>query len=79
MTRHQTIDQKSKLDQLTDDQLAALADMTSALMQTMAPPDLSNGDKAQIDAALGRLAAGQGVAWDDVKSRLDARLKAAGA
>lgn len=74
MTRHQTIDQiKSKLDQLTDEQLAVLADMTASFMHSPALA-LSSDDKVLIDAALARLAAGKGVAWNEVKARLDATL-----
>ena len=79
MTRTQSIDQiKAQLDELSDDQLAVLADMASTLAQSSVYATLDDADKAQIDAALDRLDAGQGVAWADVKSRLGARLKAAG-
>jgi predicted transcriptional regulator len=38
---------------------------------------LSAEQKAEIDAALARLDAGEGVPYDDVKARIDAKLKAA--
>ena len=38
---------------------------------------LSAEQKAEIDAALARLDAGQGIPYDDVKARIDAKLKAA--
>jgi predicted transcriptional regulator len=40
---------------------------------------LSGKEKAEIDAAMARLDAGEGIAYDEVKARLDAMLKAAGA
>lgn len=40
---------------------------------------LSTHEKALIDAAIDRLDAGQGIPYSDVKARLDAKLKAAGA
>ena len=58
---------------LPNEQLAAIADLTAALTLARAPV-LFSDDKAMIDATHGRLAAGRGVAWDDVKARLDARL-----
>ena len=39
---------------------------------------LSDKDKAEIDTAIARLDAGEGVSYDEVKARLDAKLKAAG-
>ena len=39
---------------------------------------LPAGEKAEIDAALSRLDAGEAVPYDEVKARLDAKLKAAG-
>ena len=40
-------------------------------------PTLTPEQKAEIDAAIVRLDAGEGVPYDVVKGRLDARLKAA--
>lgn len=39
---------------------------------------LTDEQKADIDAAIARLDAGQGVPYDVVKARLDAKFKAAG-
>jgi hypothetical protein len=39
---------------------------------------LPDDEKAEIDAALARLDAGEGVPYYDVKARLEAKLKAAG-
>ena len=39
---------------------------------------LPAGEKAEIDAAIARLDAGEGVPYDEVKARLEAKLKAAG-
>lgn len=39
---------------------------------------LTDSDKAKIDAAIARLDAGAGIPYDEVKARLDAKLKAAG-
>jgi hypothetical protein len=38
---------------------------------------LPAGEKAEIDAALARLDAGEGVPYGELKARLDAKLKAA--
>ena len=40
---------------------------------------LSEVERAKIDAAVARLNVGQGVPYSDVKSRIDIKLKAAGA
>ena len=40
---------------------------------------LSKAERAEIDAALARLASGEGVAYDSVKARIAAKLKAADA
>lgn len=40
---------------------------------------LPAGEKAEIDAAITRLDAGEGVPYDEVKARLDAKLKATNA
>ena len=80
MTRIQTIDQiKSKLDKLTDEQLAAIAQMANALAeQPSVYSTLSDAEKTEIDAALDELDAGKGVPWETVKADLEARIKAAG-
>jgi predicted transcriptional regulator len=39
---------------------------------------LPASEKTEIDAALARLDAGEGVPYDEVKARLDAIIKAAG-
>lgn len=39
---------------------------------------LPESEKAAIDAALARLDAGEGIPYDELKARLDAKIKAAG-
>ena len=79
MTRHQNISLiTSKLAELSEDQLAALADMAQAFTSGTVYETLSDDDKAEIDRALDRLDSGKGVPWSEAKARLEARLKAAG-
>lgn len=40
---------------------------------------LAGAEQAEIDAAIARLDAGEGIPYDTVKARLAAKLKAAGA
>ena len=40
---------------------------------------LNEAERAKIDGAVARLDAGKGVPYGDVKSRIDAKLKASGA
>ena len=42
-------------------------------------PALSEAERAEIDAAIARLDRGEGVPMDELKTRLAAKLKAAGA
>jgi hypothetical protein len=63
-------------DEAFEDLLAAArhAAGTSTVYAT-----LSDGEKAEIDAAISRLDAGQGISYETFKARRDARLKAKGA
>lgn len=80
MTRSETIDLiRTRLEKLTDDQLAAMADMARAGSESTVYETLSDAEKSEIDAALDRLDRGEGVPLNDVKARLDAKLQAAGA
>ena len=80
MTRMQSIHLiKSKLEVLTDEQLAALADMTTALSEPSVYSTLSDAEKAEIEAALDELDRGEGVPWEAVAADLAAKIKAAGA
>lgn len=68
------------LDALPDDAFEDfLAAAIHAASGTTIYSTLPEVEKALIDAAIGRLDAGQGIAFEDVKSRLDAKLKASGA
>ncbi len=61
-------------DDLFEDFLAAASYAAGdAMIYATLPPE----QKAEIDAALARLDAGEGVPYDEVKVRLDAKLKAA--
>jgi hypothetical protein len=40
---------------------------------------LSEAERAELDSAIARLNAGDGIAYDTVKARIAAKLKAAGA
>ncbi len=68
------------LDALPDD---AFEDFLSAAAYAVSDSTiyakLPEHEKVRIDAAIGRLDAGQGVPYAEVMSRLDAKLKAAGA
>jgi hypothetical protein len=80
MTRTQAIDLiKSKLDQLPDERIEMLAEMTQAWTEPTVYSTLCDAEKKKIDDAIDRLDRGEGVPWEDVKARLDAKLKAAGA
>jgi predicted transcriptional regulator len=68
------------IDALSDDAFEDfLAAATYAAGKDTIYEKLSGKEKAEIDAAIARLDAGEGVPYDEVKARLDARLKAAGA
>jgi len=80
MTRTEAIDLiKAKLDQLPAERIEMLAEMAQAWTEPTVYSTLSDAEKAKIDDALDRLDRGEGVPWEDVKARLDAKLKAAGA
>lgn len=80
MNRTETIDLiKAKLDELPDEQLDALAELTKAWSEPSVYSTLSETAKQDIEAALDRLDAGEGVPWEDVKARLQAKLRSAGA
>lgn len=80
MTRTEAIDLiKAKLDELPAERVEMLAEMAKAWSEPTVYSTLSDAEKAEIDDALDRLDRGEGVPWEDVKTRLDAKLKAAGA
>ncbi len=80
MTRTETIDLiKAKLDELPDEQLDALAELTKSWSEPSVYSQLPETEKRDIEAALDRLDAGEGVPWEDVKARLQAKLRSAGA
>ena len=80
MTRAETIDLiKAKLDELPDEQLDALAELTKSWSEPSVYSQLPETEKRDIEAALDRLDAGEGVPWEDVKARLQAKLRSAGA
>ncbi len=80
MTRTEAIDRiKAKLDELPDERIEVLAELTEAWSKPTVYSTLSDAEKAEIDAALDRLDRGEGVPLETVKARLDAKLKAAGA
>lgn len=63
-------------DEAFEDLLAAASHAAGAFTVYAS---LSNEDKAEIDAAISRLDAGEGISYDACKARRDARLRAAGA
>ena len=80
MTRTETIDLiKAKLDELPDEQLDALAELTKSWSEPSVYSQLPETEKRDIEAALDRLDAGEAVPWEDVKARLQAKLRSAGA
>jgi hypothetical protein len=56
-----------------------LAAAAQAIRKNTVYSTLSAEEKAKIDDALDRLDRGEGIPYSDVKARLDAKLKAAGA
>ena len=80
MTRYQSIDTiKAKLDQLSDEQLEAIAAMAEAFSAPTVFSTLPAQERARIDAALDRLDRGEGLSFEQVRAQLDAKLKAVGA
>jgi hypothetical protein len=79
MNRTETIDRiKATLAVLPDEQLDALAELTRAWSAPSVYSQLSESEKHDIDAALDRFDAGEGVPWEDVKGRLQAKLRSSG-
>ena len=77
MTRSQAIAQiAANAEKLSDEQLDGLAAFTAALVRPSVYSTLSPAEKAAIDAALDRLDRGDGIAGEEVFSRLDARIAA---
>lgn len=75
MTRAQAIDLiKAQLDALPDERVEVLAELAQAWSEPTVYSTLSDAEKALINAALDRLDRGEGVLWEDVKARLNARL-----
>ena len=68
------------IDALSDDAFEDfVAAAAHAAGSTTAYATLSDAERAKIDAATARLDAGEGVPYSEVKARLDAKLKKAGA
>ena len=80
MTRAEAIDLiQAKLIAMPDERVEALAELAEAWSKPTVYSTLPDAEKAAIDAALDRLDRGEGVPWIEVKARLDAMLKDAGA
>lgn len=80
MTRAEAIDLiQAKLIAMPDERVEALAELAEAWSKPTVYSTLPDAEKAAIDAALDRLDRGEGLSWIDVKARLDAMLKDAGA
>jgi hypothetical protein len=68
------------IDALPDDVFEDFVDAAAhAAGDTTVYAKLSDGERAKIDAAIARLDAGEGFAYDAVAARIAAKLKAAGA
>ena len=80
MTRTEAIDTlKARIDTLSDDRVAALAELASAWSRPTVYSTLPDAEKAEIDAALDELDRGEGIPWETVSADLEAKIKAAGA
>ena len=69
-----------RLAAITDDQLAALAELTASLptaRETTVFETLTDEDKRAIDAAADAIARGEGRPWSEVSARLEKKLRAA--
>jgi len=67
------------IEALSDDAFEDfLAAASHAAGDTTIYATLPESEKAEIDAAMARLDAGEGVPYDELKARLDAKIKAAG-
>lgn len=68
------------LDKLSDDEFEELVAAASyAAGTTTIYASLPTAEKSEIQSAMRRLDAGEGVDYEDVKSRLKAKLKSGGA
>jgi hypothetical protein len=77
MTRHQAIEKINEtLRHLPEERLQVLAELAETWLRPTAYASLGFEDKADIDAALDELDAGRGVAWDEVKAQMHAKLRA---
>ncbi|MFM9942241.1 MAG: hypothetical protein ACKVP7_22385 [Hyphomicrobiaceae bacterium] len=78
MTRTKAIAEiEAVLPTLADEQVQALADLARRWTEPSVYSTLSAKGRAEIDAALDRLDAGQGVPGATVLDRIDARIAAA--
>ena len=68
---------KSKLDELPDDRIEALAELAQAWSRPSVYSTLADSEKAEIDKALDELDRGEGVPWETGATDLEARIKAA--
>lgn len=64
------------IDALPDDVFEDFAAAAHAVGDATVYSKLSKADQAEVDAAIARLDAGDGVAYDAVKARIAAKLKA---
>ena len=80
MTRKEAIDHiHATLERLPDERLEAMAALADSWTRPSVFSSLSAVERAEIDAALDELDRGEGLDWDEVKARLDSKIKAAGA
>lgn len=78
MTRTEAIDTLTvQLNALSDDRVAALAELARSWAQPSVYSTLSDTERAEIDLALDELDRGEGVSWDTVKADLEAKIKSA--
>ncbi len=78
MTRTQAIDLiKAKLDQLPDERVETLADITKAWTEPTVYSTLTDMEKAEIDAALDELDRGEGIPGEQVFTELRQRIATA--
>jgi hypothetical protein len=80
MTRTEALARiRDALSRLPDERVEVLADLACAWTKPSVYSILPDAEKAEIDAALDRLDRGEGVPIAEVKARLEAKLKDAGA
>ncbi len=78
MTRSQAIELiRTKLGDLSDERIEALAELTQAWSRPSVYSSLSNAEKAEIDAAIDELDRGEGVPWSMVAADLEAKINSA--